>query len=348
MPQDDLDDPIISMTEKLRFLGTLLDVPSPIETHSAYVFVSRDRALKMKKPVRLGQMDHRSLAAREHACREELRLNRQLAGDVYRGLVPLVIEPSGQLALGGHGKIVDWLIDMRCLPADRMLDEILRRGDRPTAVEMDALAARLVSFYRARQAEPARSGVYLRHLLQESGVNTQHLLQMQSHLGAADIAKLTSRAEGLIVQHREEIMQRDADRLIVEGHGDLRPEHICLVDPVVIFDRIEFSSELLMIDVFDEANYLGIECAGLGAPGIGPAIIAKLQEAGFSAPSPKLLTTYGLFRCLTRARLAIDHLREPSPRTPQKWPRQSAAYLARAADLLDTRLTGRPPDWPPA
>ena len=49
-------------------------------------------------------------------------LNRRLAPDVYLGVGPLVVEPDRGLRLGGPGPAADWLVKMRRLPADRMLD----------------------------------------------------------------------------------------------------------------------------------------------------------------------------------------------------------------------------------
>lgn len=43
---------------------------------------------------------------------------------------------------------------------------------------------------------------------------------------------------------------------IVDGHGDLRPEHICLSDPIAIFDCIEFSLDFRCIDIADELAFL--------------------------------------------------------------------------------------------
>ncbi len=324
----------VTFDEKLRFLENRFAGAEWIETHSAFVFLAADRAYKIKKPVHLEFLDHRSLAAREHACREELRLNRQLAGDVYIGLDSLVVGPDGRLALNGEGEIVDWLVRMRRLPADRMLDTMLKEGRIPDTKDIAAVADVLVAFYRARRAEPPRPGVYLAHLRKESEINSRHLPDMQDHLGFADINELLARAEGLIAQHAREIEDRDAARLIVEGHGDLRPEHVCLTTPPVIFDRIEFATEMLMIDIFDEANYLGLECAVLGVSWVGPLMLDALRAAGFAAPTAGLMTAYGAFRCLTRARLSIDHLLDPHPRTPSKWPVQARAYLTLAAEIM--------------
>lgn len=337
--------PEVALAAKLGFLRQRFPDALMIETHTAFVLLTPDRALKLKKPVNLGYLDFRSLSARAHACREELRLNRQLAGpDVYLGLVALVLDPAGQLDLApqgqpGHGDtdaVVDWLIHLRRLPAARMLDEMLRRGEAPKHAEIAALFERLVVFYRARQADCANDGRYLRHLQRENAVNTEHLHQMRAHLGDVGSDRVATMAEALIERHAPEITERDKARLIVEGHGDLRPEHVCLISPPVIYDRIEFSSAMRRVDIFDEVNYLGQECATLGASWIGPMGLAAMRKAGFSAPTAGLQMTYGVFCAVTRARLAIDHLRDPAPRTPEKWPAQAQAYLALATELLKT------------
>ena len=73
-----------------------------LETHMSRVFLTADRAYKLKKPVRFPYLDFSSLSRREAACRAELALNRRLAPDVYLGMVPLVLGRSG-LTLGGKG-----------------------------------------------------------------------------------------------------------------------------------------------------------------------------------------------------------------------------------------------------
>lgn len=324
----------VGLPEKLAFLAEALPGAQRIETHTAFVFLQADRVFKLKKPIRLDYLDYRSLAAREHVCREEIRLNRQLAGDMYLGVVALTCDARGRMGFGAAGRVIDWLVEMRRLPNERLLDACLRSGAEVTAAEIAAVAARLIAFYRARQADRPNYGLYLRHLRRESDVNTRNLLEMRGHLNGALDAAFVVRCAAIVGSHVPEIAARDDARLIIEGHGDLRPEHVCLTTPPTVFDRLDFSVEMRMIDIFDEANYLGLECAMLGAPWIGPQVLAAMQAAGFAAPSPGLQLAYGVFRCLTRARLSLDHLRDPKPRTPEKWPAQALAYLARAARML--------------
>ena len=59
------------------------------ETHISCVFLAGERVYKLKKPVVYPFLDFSTLAARERSCRDELRLNRQLAPDVYLGVVEI-------------------------------------------------------------------------------------------------------------------------------------------------------------------------------------------------------------------------------------------------------------------
>jgi aminoglycoside phosphotransferase family enzyme/predicted kinase len=117
------------------------------ETHMSWVSLTETTAWKLKKPVRSRYLDFSTEAARRLDCEEELRLNRRLSEDVYFGLVPLTLAVDGGLRLSAGGKVVDWLVKMRRLPGERMLDRLLcertlQRDDLARAIE------RLARFYR--------------------------------------------------------------------------------------------------------------------------------------------------------------------------------------------------------
>ena len=77
-----------------------------IHTHASVVFLAGDRVYKLKRPVDFGFLDYSTLARREAMCRAEVTLNRRLAADVYRGVVPIT-EEDGHIAIAGHGTIVE-------------------------------------------------------------------------------------------------------------------------------------------------------------------------------------------------------------------------------------------------
>jgi len=77
----------------------------------SWVFLTEGRAYKLKKPVKYPTLDFGTLKARELNCREEIRLNRRLAPDVYLGVVRLTRARDGTLVLNGSGQTVDWLVE---------------------------------------------------------------------------------------------------------------------------------------------------------------------------------------------------------------------------------------------
>lgn len=338
MTASDGDKETISLGDKVAFLTKMPGVVQVIETHMAFVFLTVDFAFKIKKPVSFGYFDHRNLSARTIACTEEVRLNRALAGDVYLGTVPLVLAETG-LALGGAGPVeggpvVDWLVQMRRLPASRMLDALI--AAHPTLsleAEVSAVVEHLALFYRQQQKSPPPAGLYLEHLQREQAVNSENLHQMARFVPDISLAPVTTDLENRIARLEPEISARERAGLVVEGHGDLRPEHVCLTDPPVIFDRVETALELRVIDVFDEVGYLAAECTLMGRSDLGDCLMRGLVDAGFARPSTDLQTTYAMFRLATRARLALDHLRDPSPPTPDKWPTRARVYLTETMRL---------------
>jgi len=320
----------VPLADKVAYLSAMPGVAQVIETHMAFVFLTAGFAFKLKKPVSFGYFDHRSLSARARACAEEVRLNRPLAEGVYLGTVPLTVGDAG-LAVGGHGQIADWLVHMRRLPADRILDALIAAGrPSPSDAERAALLAHLARFYRRQQMALPPAGIYIQHLRREQAVNSKNLQQMAEFLDGIPLAPLTTDLGLRIDAMRAEIRAREVAGLVVEGHGDLRPEHVCLTAPPVIFDRVETALEMRVIDVFDEVGYLAAECSLLGRPDLGRDLLQRLESAGFVPPSTELQATYTMVRLVTRARLALDHLRDPAPSTPEKWPVRARACLAEA------------------
>jgi aminoglycoside phosphotransferase family enzyme len=334
----------VSLKVKLAFLKNGSPWPSEpppdcIETHASYVFLTGDRAWKLKKPVRLMHIDQRTLATRAHLCREEVRLNRELAGSVYRGVVPLVERAGGGMALGGEGRVVDWLVEMVRLPAALMLDFRLKAGLPPRLSEIVSLGDLLVSFYSKQQRTGDMGHRFYQRLLRDSRTNAAHLCEMQHHLCSPLRADVLDFALPALESCREEIIARASQGFLCEGHGDLRAEHVCLADPLVVFDRIEFDHDIRLVDPFFEFNGLGIECAFADAAWIRAIMLLRLSQT-IPPPSRTLLTTYGVVTCLTRARLAIDHLRDADVLTPAKWPARARLYQGAAAALIENLGTG--------
>jgi aminoglycoside phosphotransferase family enzyme len=323
----------VSTREKVAFLSAPAAYPQTVctvevkETHMSWVFLAGDRAYKLKKPVKYPFLDFSTLAAREADSREEVRLNARLAPDVYLGVVPLTTGADGMLAVDGKGETVDWLVMMRRLPEGRMLDTAIAHG-RATQDQIGRVADVLAHFYRSLDPVDVSPADYVGQFAREQAKNRALLEDKRFDLPRAGVAAVLGKVEAVLADEPELLMQRARERRIVDGHGDLRPEHVCLNDPPVIIDCLEFNRAFRLVDPFDELAFLGLECELLGAPWIGGILIDRCAQALSDRPSERLVAFYTAYRACLRARLSLAHLLEPNPRTPEKWLPHAKAYLA--------------------
>lgn len=333
--------PPVSLERKVRFLsrpqtyGGAVNTVIARETHMSWVFLAGERVYKLKKPVRFPYLDFSTLERRADACRAEDRLNRRLAPDVYLGVVPLV-EGAAGLAIGGAGRVVDWLVVMRRLDDGGFLQSaLLAHAVRP--LQLDRLAAVLASFYaHAHPLAVRRSADTLRMRWQRALSGNRRVLQdPRFHLPRGMVARVDAILTRFVDRRFGVILARARAGRIVDAHGDLRPEHIWMDGRVSIIDCLEFDPALRALDPLDEIAFLQLECARLGVAWAGERIGRRLRPVLHGGRVGGLLLFYRSYRAMLRARLAIMHLCDAQPRTPEKWPRQARAYLRLAlADAL--------------
>jgi uncharacterized protein len=322
----------LTLESKVAFLRQPASFPEQayrveaIETHMSWVFLTDGYAYKLKKPVRYDFLDFSTLDARRYYCEEELRLNRRLAAEVYLGLVPLMLNASGQLQLDGAGTIIDWLVKMRRLPTQRMLDYAITHG---TVNEQDVgrIAARLAGFYRSCAPITITPDEYRHRLLAHLDAHHNELLRPAYRLPAGRIDLVCAAQRKLLHERAALFDERVNARKIVEGHGDLRPEHICLNPELSIIDCLEFSRDLRITDPLDEIGFLALECERLDAYRIAGTLLRSYRDLSNDRPPDSLLHFYQSYRAMLRATIAIRHLNEEQFRYSPEWPRRALAYL---------------------
>lgn len=336
------------LREKVAFLSEANAYPGqtgPVarrETHMSWLFFVDDVVYKLKKPVKFPYLDFSTPDFREAACRAELALNQRLAPDIYEAVVPLVATGLG-LTLGGPGEAVDWLVRMRRFDPARTLEARLAAGELTTA-ELDVLADLLAGFYRTARRVHLTPETYVRSFHDGLAYHRRVLLEPRLGLPGGLVRQILAVQKRFLRTHARLLETRARRGRILDAHGDLRPEHIWMGPPIKMIDRLEFSARLRAVDPLDELAFLDLETERLGAPETGARISRRVIAALHERPQPKLYLFYRCYRATLRARLAIAHMLEPQPRTPEKWPRQARAYLAMAvrdAGRLE-RLISRP------
>lgn len=128
---------VTALREQLRQIaGSEIEL---VETHISWVLLTPVLAYKLKKPVHLPFVDFSDVAAREHFCNEELRLNRRFAPSLYLSVVPVygtAQAPRIGSDEGDEGSApIDHLVCMRRFPESAVLRSLLAAGgDRKSVV----------------------------------------------------------------------------------------------------------------------------------------------------------------------------------------------------------------------
>ncbi|MFZ5425658.1 MAG: phosphotransferase [Thermodesulfobacteriota bacterium] len=324
------------LEEKVRLLCSPSAYPrgpdgvEAIETHMSWVFLAGGEAYKLKKPVRTAWLDFSTPEARRADCMEEVRLNARLAPGVYLGVVPLVRAGDG-LLLGGDGRPVDWLVRMRRLHRDSMMDQVILRGGL-TPPRLEAVAARLAGFHGSLSRVDIAPESYRDRFIRQHAVNVDVLEGSRDLLEAGDLDEAVNAARRFLESHADMLAGRAASGMVVEGHGDLRPEHIFLNGTPMVIDCLEFNRFLRLVDPYEEIACLGLECARLGAGWAIETLAGAYREMLGGAPDPELMAFHALARALLRAQLAMSRMWEPGPHPPEHWPGTANAYLGLARD----------------
>jgi aminoglycoside phosphotransferase family enzyme len=328
-----------SLADKVAFLERRESFPEPtsgveaIETHMSWVFLTDDYAYKLKKPVRFKLLNLATLEDRKRNCEAEVLWNRRLAPDVYLGVVPLGVDENGQLVLGSETRVVDWLVKMRRLPSERMLDRVIVNGQVERA-DLRRVAETLAAFYqRAPRASLGDAEYRLRFVREIDEIGRE--LEEISPIAKGRIEVISTELLGFARLQADLLGARVREGRIVEAHGDLRPEHVCLLSAPVIIDCLEFDPDLRLLDPADELSFLTVECelAG-GPPFIEQVLFGTYGERTSDRPPRPLVRFYKTFRAFLRAKISIWHLKDREVKDSDKWVSKTNRYIEAAERLV--------------
>lgn len=297
-----------------------------IETRMSCVFLTDTHVYKLKKPVRYRFLDLASVESRRANCEDALRLNGRLAGGVCLDVVPLSAN-ADTLRLEDSTHPVDWLLKMRRLPQELMLERALADG-RVTRQDVVRFTRALAGFYSGAERARLHADAY-RENLRSSIVQSHRVLASPSFGLSLDLIDALRSKLIHYVQRRAGVLdKRVNDNMIVEGHGNLRPEHVCLTPEPLFIDCFESNLGLRMVDPADELGYLAMECEFLGADHIPRTIFATYRDCTGDAVDETLVAFYQGHRSFLRAMVAAGHLEDPLPEHKRnRWLGMARTYL---------------------
>ena len=217
-----------------------------IDTHASMVFLGSDRALKIKRAVRLPFLDYSTLEKRKRACEEELKVNAGNAPELYRRVVAITRNSDGIFEIDGTGTPVEWAVEMMRFDEEKSLDRLAASSTVDPSLAIAVADAILRSHDNAPRADGASWLASIPTIIDR---NTAKFRTVRG-LDAAAIDRLDAASRDCLTRHRHLLGQRAAQGFVRRCHGDLHLANIALVDGrPLLFDAIEFDSAIATTDI---------------------------------------------------------------------------------------------------
>ncbi len=309
--------------------------PDRIDTHISVVFLTADRAYKLKKAQKTSYLDFRTLEDRRAVCEREIELNRRTAPAIYLGTVPVTQDADGALRLGGGGEALEWLVEMVRFDPDATFDRLAAEG-RLSPELFVGLADEIALMHRT--AEPLDDPALAASM---EGVIEENETELSARIGRPFDA---AAVEALIARYREIdaglaglFGDRVADGMFRVCHGDLHLRNICLFDGrPTIFDALEFNDAFTRIDVLYDVAFLLMDMIHAGLDAEANAVfnryLYRMDDVSGLRALPYYLSSRAAIRAHVTAKMAEGMTDEAKRIATCK---DADAYLAQAIDSLD-------------
>lgn len=286
--------------------------PYPVEsvavcqTHISVVFLAGDFVYKVKKPVTLSFLDFGTLAKRQHACQEEVRLNKRMAPSVYLGVVPVTATDRG-LSFEGEGEPLEWAVKMKRLPEEATLEARVKSGT-VTGEMVAQMGQRLARFHQNASTSDSitHHGRYEKIRSEMLAIYDQTLPHVGITIHQEIHQKAREKTEFLLSHFRPIMELRGHHGKIRDCHGDLHLDHIYFFpDEVpphdwVMIDCIEFNDRFRCIDVVSDMAFAAMDFRFLGRSDLADTFLESYFGATRDEEGKQLASLYTAYRASIR------------------------------------------------
>lgn len=302
------------------------------QTHISYVFLAGEHVYKIKKPVDFGFLNFSTLGRRRYYCHQEVVLNSRLCSGVYLGVAP-VRESGGRFTVGGAGTAVEYAVHMRRLPDDRMMHNLLERGE-VTPAMVRVVAEKLAAFHAKSETSPriARYGDWAIRFAWDENIR-----QWQSELGQTltpeQDATLRAFGEAFFARKRDVLQRRIDDLRIRECHSDLRSDAVAFPGPgkpvtpesICILDCVEFNRRIRLVDVARDVGFLAMDLDYRGCPDLAEAFVDAYVKVSGDRDITEIIHFFKAYNACVRGKVEGFLLRAPEVPAGEKRRARSAA-----------------------
>lgn len=308
-----------------------------IETHISAVLLAGEFAYKLKKPVNFGFVNFSTLEKRRQYCREELRLNRRFAPELYLDVVAI----HGSLRtprFGNGGPVLEHAVKMQRFNQDALLARCIEDEDRITAPMVDAFAGDVAAVHAGAAAAGPDDGLGTPEVIVSS---VQACWEPIRAAGLVDGEPEAARLAPYMEERGAALDAWFAKRLhagrVRECHGDLHLGNLLVMDGSIrAFDCIEFNPKLRWIDVANDIAFTTMDLRYHGTDRLARRFRNAYLDAAGDYSILRVLHYYEVYRALVRAMVAALRESEDTGTALE----DARRHLSLAARLMTT--TTRP------
>ncbi len=283
----------------------------PLQTHISFIFICDDYVYKVKKAVNFGFLDFSTLDKRLYYCQQEIELNKRLSPDIYLGVLPITDE-GDRLVIDGKGDIVEYAVKMKKIPMDRLMKKLLSEG-KVTPEILDKVAHKIAKFHA--EAETSKEIEKFGSLGTIKFNTDENFEQTESYIGKT----MTKERYDLLKKYTDtfyKIKKDTIEKRIEEGrikdcHGDLHLEHICITDPIIIFDCIEFNERFRYSDTAADIAFLAMDLDYQGRMDLSEVLMDSYVKHSNDKGVLDMLNFYKIYRAYVRGKVIGFQLGDP-------------------------------------
>lgn len=258
--------PIAQHIQKvIQFLSQPENYPHPVEsvkivqTHASIVAITQEWVYKIKKPVNFGFLDFSTLEKRKFYCEEEIHLNQRLTEGIYESVGP--IYQQNEIWNFSNGEVIEYAVKMQCLNQEDFLDYQLEQEHFDT-IKINWIVEKLVTFYQSLSSdENIKAWGSLEKIQLSVEENFSQMKDFVGHtLQTVDFQTIQDYQSQFLAKNEALFSKRQTDGKIIEGHGDLKTEHVHFRDNQVnIYDCIEFNERFRYLDQLSDIAFLAMD-----------------------------------------------------------------------------------------
>jgi aminoglycoside phosphotransferase family enzyme/predicted kinase len=281
-----------------------------IDTHAASVFLDGKRALKVKRAVRFPFLDYSTLEKRKAACEEEIRINQPLAPQIYHRVAAITEEPDGSVKIDGHGRPIEYAVDMSRFDESRTLDHLAKA--RPLDADLaSAIADAIAASHAAAIRADGEGWISSIPALVDGNSNG---LRNGRHFQASEIEQLARVSHEAFLRVRTLLGERGRQGFVRRCHGDLHLANIVSIDhQPVLFDAIEFDARIATVDLLYDLAFTLMDLLRHEQP-LAANIVLNRYLAATPPENLDALGALPLFmsiRAAIRAQVTLARLKPP-------------------------------------